>query len=117
MPDQCRGCPLTDRCRGDQVKATAYRQVVLSTHRYHQRQALAYLKTDAFRQDMKLRPTVERIIAALVRYHGARQATGYGLDYADFQLKLAAMAFNLKRWHTLHKQEEKAQRFKPPADA
>jgi IS5 family transposase len=116
MPDQCQGCPLMDKCRGDQVKPTAYRQVFISAYRYEQRQALAYLNTAAFKQDMKLRPTVERIIAALVRYNGARQATGYGLANADFQLKMAAMAFNLKRWHALHLAQQKAQRYKPPKE-
>jgi hypothetical protein len=33
---------------------------------------------------------------------------------ADFQLKMAAMAYNLKRWHTLTTAEEKAHRYKPP---
>lgn len=114
LPDQCQGCPLTANCRGDQVKPTAYRQVFVSDYRYHQRQALAYLQTDACAQDLKRRPTIERIIAALVRYNGARHATGYGLANADFQLKLAALAFNLKRWHTLHRQKQQAQRYQPP---
>ena len=115
-PDQCAGCPLMDKCRGDKVKPTAYRQVFVSDYRYEQRQALAYLDTDAFQQDMKLRPTIEPTIAALVRYNGARQATGYGLAHADFQLKMAAMAFNLKRWHALHLAIQKAQRYKPPKE-
>ena len=47
---------------------------------------------------MKLRPCVERIIAALVRYGGARRARRRGLHKADFQMKMAATAFNLKKW-------------------
>jgi IS5 family transposase len=116
MPGQCAGCPLMDKCRGDKVKPTAFRQVFISAYRYEQRKALAYLTTDAFAQDIKLRPLIERTIAALVRYNGARQATGYGLDNADFQLKMAAMAFNLKRWHALHLAQQKAQRYKPPKE-
>ena len=40
-------------------------------------------------------------IACLVRYNGARHASGYGLLHADFQVRMAALAFNLKRWATL----------------
>jgi hypothetical protein len=116
LPDQCQGCPLTQKCRSDQVKPSAYRQVFISDYRYDQRKALAYLNTDACLQDMKLRPLIERTIAALVRYNGARQATGYGLANADCQLKWAALAFNLKRWHALHLAKHQAQRYRPPND-
>lgn len=94
-----------------------YRQVFISDYTYFQREALAYTKTAAFQEDMKLRPHVERIIAAVTRYNGARRAEAYGLDNADFQLKMCAMAYNLKRWHTLTKEKEKAQRYKPPDPA
>jgi IS5 family transposase len=114
LPEQCHGCPLLDLCRGDQVRPDKYRQVFISDYTYFQRAAIAYTKTDAFLGDMKLRPTVERIIAALVRYNGARHAAAFGMAAADFQLKMAAVAYNLKRWHTLTKAKEKAQRYKPP---
>jgi len=112
--EECRGCPLWDKCRGTDVKPDAYRQVFISDYTYFQREALAYTKTTAFQEDMKLRPHVERIIAAVTRYNGARRAEAYGLDNADFQLKMCAMAYNLKRWHALAKEKEKAQRYKPP---
>lgn len=108
---QCHGCPLVDRCRGDKVKPTAKRQVFISDYTVNQRHALAYLHTAAFQQDMKLRPGVERVIAGLVRYHGARRATGLGLANADYQVRMAALAFNLKHWAVL--QTAKA-RPKPP---
>lgn len=117
MAEDCRGCPLWDKCRGTEVKPDAYRQVFISDYTYFQREALAYTKTAAFQEDMKLRPHVERIIAAVTRYNGARRAEAYGLDNADFQLKMCAMAYNLKRWHTLAKEKEKAQRYKPPDPA
>lgn len=112
---QCQGCPLLDKCRGDAVKPTQYRQVFISSYAYFQRNALAYTKTAAFLADMKLRPHVERIIAALTRYNGARRAVAYGMDQADFQLKLCAMAYNLKRWHKLTRDQQKAQRYHPPS--
>lgn len=116
LPEQCQGCPLWEKCRGDQVKPNRYRQVFISDYRYQQRQALAYIGTDAYKQDMKLRPHIERIIAALVRYNGARRAKARGLANADFQARMAACAFNLKRWAKLQQQEEKdaRRRAKPP---
>jgi len=59
---------------------------------------------------MKFRATIERIIAALVRYNGARRASGYGLRNADFQVRMAALAFNIKRWAVLTKAKEKCRR-------
>ncbi len=112
---QCQGCPLLDKCRGDAVKPHKYRQVFISSYAYFQRDALAYTKTAAFLADMQLRPHVERIIAALTRYNGARRAVAYGMDQADFQLKMCAMAYNLKRWHKLTLEKQKAQCYRPPA--
>ena len=111
---QCQGCPLVDACRGDKVKPTAKRQVFISDYTVNQREALAYLHTAAFQQDMKLRPGIERVIACLVRYNGARRATGLGLAHADYQARMAALAFNLKHWAVL--QTAKA-RTKPPPES
>ena len=104
FPDQCQGCPLTDRCRGDAVAETSHRQVFLSNLALHQRHAIAYLDTPAAAADFAQRHNVERIIAALVRHNGARRARACGLPKVDFQVKLAAVAYNLKRWHTLTRQ-------------
>jgi hypothetical protein len=41
---------------------------------------------------------VEQSIAHLVRYNGARYARRRGQHAADFQAKMCAMAYNLKRW-------------------
>ncbi len=56
-------------------KADTFRQVFISDYRSLQREAIAYTKTAQFKLDMALRPHIERIIAGLVRYNGARQAT------------------------------------------
>lgn len=111
----CQGCPLWDKCRGTEVKPNTFRQVFISDYVYCQRQALAYTKTAAFLVDMKLRPQVERIIAILTRYNGARRAVADGMANADFQLKMCAMAYNLKRWHKLTLAHQKAQRYHPPS--
>ena len=89
---------------------------IASGEKGERREALAYLRTDAFQQDMRLRPAIERIIACLVRYHGARQADGYGLANADYQAHMAAMAFNLKTWVKLINERRKPRRTRPEAD-
>ncbi len=136
---QCQGCPLRQRCRGElpattaaepatlapsqppakpTPKPTAYRQVFISDYRDRQRSAILYTKTDAFQREMRQRAQIERVIASLVRYHGARHATGYGLRNADYQVRMAALAFNLKSWHKLTIDKEKPlKRRKPPPDS
>jgi len=110
LAEQCAGCPLADKCRGDAVKAGSYRQVFISRYQSQQRSAIAYMKTDAFQADMQLRPHIERIIACLVRHNGARETQGFGLARADFQVKMAATAYNLKHWLVLLLERERAQR-------
>lgn len=110
MPDQCHGCPLAAQCRSADAKPTSPRNFFISDYAFHQRQALAYLKTDAFIQDMRLRPAIERIIACLVRYHDARRATSYGVANADYQAHMAAMAFNLRTWVMLTRERRKPKR-------
>ena len=46
----------------------------------------------------KLRATIERIIANLVRYHDARYARRRGLRNCQYQAHMNAMAFNLRQW-------------------
>jgi IS5 family transposase len=135
---QCQGCPLWDACRGPRTetepaeatvtqapalqskrkgpKANSHRQVFISSYRSAQRRAILYTQSDAFKADMKQRPAIERIIAALVRYNGARRAHSTGLANADFQVRMAAVAFNLKRWLVLTLAQEKAQRYHPPPE-
>ena len=117
LPDQCQGCPLAAQCRTAKSKPTSPRNFFISDYAYHQRQALAYLKTDAFTQDMRLRPAIERIIACLVRYHDARRAHSYGLHNADYQAHMAAMSFNLKTWVTLTRERRKPKRARPRDDS
>lgn len=95
---QCRDCPLAAQCRGAQVGSGAMRQVFISDYRPQVEAARAYNQTAEFKAEMKLRPAVERLIAGLVRYNGARNADRRGLANADFQMKMCATAFNLKTW-------------------
>jgi len=107
--DPCADCPVRARCRDPHADPEAMRQVFISDYRVPRSSgyrldvaaARAYNQTDDFTADMQRRPLVERIIAALTRYNGARRARRRGLLNADFQAKLSAMAFNLKQWMKL----------------
>lgn len=107
-PGQCRGCPLLTACRGSEEYPTKRRTVTISDYREARLVAEAYNQTTAFRADLKLRPQVERVIAGLVRYNGARRARFRGLKKVDFQMKMCAMAYNAKRW------VQKRKRKRPP---
>ena len=135
---QCQACPLWDACRAPRAetnsaeelptapstaktkrkgpKADGHRQVFISSYRSAQRRAILYTQSEAFKADMKQRPAIERIIAALVRYNGARRARSTGLVNADFQVRMAAVAYNLKHWLVLTLAQEKAQRYHPPPE-
>ena len=95
---QCAGCPLTQACRGDKLPPKHMRQVFISDHRSVLAKARTYAQTPEYQEDMKLRSTVERHIANLVRYHGARQAQRRGRLKCDYQAKMNATAFNLRQW-------------------
>ena len=95
---RCRGCALWPDCRGHKPTSNALRKVFVSDFRSDVQAARAYNQTAAFLADRKRRPRVERFVATLVRYHGARHARRRGLRAADFQVKGAATALNLKRW-------------------
>ncbi len=95
---QCNGCPLVDACRDDKVPAHNMRQLFISDHRSTLAKARTYAQTPEFKEDLKLRSTIERHIANLVRYHGGRYARRRGLNNCDYQAKMNAMAFNLRQW-------------------
>lgn len=114
--DDCKGCPLWDKCRTPHSKPTASRNVFISDYLYEQRNALAYTKSAEFQSDMAAQPAIERIIAALTRYNGGRQNKGRGVRNADAQARTAAIAYNLKRWCVLTLEKEADACYKPPDD-
>jgi hypothetical protein len=100
---QCRACPLWEQCRTQQPGSSRLRQVFVSDYRREVEAAQRYNTTEQFQLDLKQRPRVERIIAALVRYNGARVAQRCGQFKCDFQAKMNAVAYNLKKWMRLLK--------------
>lgn len=97
---QCQGCPLADKCRGDKLPANHMRQVFVSDHRSVLALARTYAQTADFLADLKLRALIERIVANLVRYHDGRYARRRGQANCDFQAKMNGMAFN-RHYHDL----------------
>lgn len=85
--EQCRACPLAQPCRSDEVPPDNMRQVFVSDHRSVLARARTYALTEAYKEDLKARATIERIVANLVRYHGARYARRRGQSQCDFQAK------------------------------
>jgi hypothetical protein len=85
-------------CRDPETKLDSFRNVFVSNYREILAEAEAYNQTDAFKEKMKLRPRIERVIAEMTRYNGARRAHSQGTMHADFQTKMCATAYNLKLW-------------------
>lgn len=94
----CLDCPIWNQCRTPKSQPTSNRRVFISNYRQQIYQAQRYNQSDAFAQEMKRRPLIERVIFMLTHFDGARRAKGYGLQRADFQVKLAATARNIRTW-------------------
>ena len=108
---QCVGCPLLKQCRGSTQTPTSHKLVFISDYREDWLALKTYSETDAFKDDMKLRPQVERIIAGLVLHNDARRARFRGKQKVAFQAHMCATAYNLKRWVSLLRQKRLG---KPP---
>jgi hypothetical protein len=105
----CQGCryhlsaeqlaakPNQDYCRVPDCKPKSHRQVFISHYRDETLAALDYNQTEQFKQEMKQRLLIERIIFNLTHFFGARYARSTGLPKANFQLSMAAAAFNLRQ--------------------
>ena len=76
----------------------ARRKVFISFYRGQVEAALEYNRTPLFKIEIKERPRVERIIYNLTHIHGARRCRSVGLEKANFQLKMAATAFNIRQF-------------------
>jgi len=113
-PAQCLGCPLLVTCRGTDKQPTTPRNFFVSRHMAFLLALLRYSRTKAFAADMKKRPRIELVIAHLVLFHGARQARFRGTAKVDYQLKMAAMAYNVK-WYLNRRRRQGQHRTTPAA--
>ena len=96
----CQGCRFRSRCR-ENDKPNTPRNVFVSRHYSLVERALAYAETDAFKDEMRFRSHVERMIAIFVLFCGGRQAIFRSTPKVDFQVKMQATMFNLKTWCAL----------------
>jgi len=90
--EQCRGCVHYRQCVSS--KLGKGRSVALHPEEGLLQEARAYQETAAFREDTKLRQTVEHRLARLVQL-GIRQARYFGRVKTRWQLLLAAAVANL----------------------
>ena len=97
-PAKATRCPLWEKCRKPEQGPRAMRQVFISDYRDQVLAADEYNQTDEFKQEMKLRPGVERVIFELTNYNDARDCRRVGKNNADWQARMTATAYNLKHW-------------------
>ena len=90
--EQCRACPHYRQCVSS--KRGKGRSVTLHPEEELLQEARAYQETEAFREDTKLRQTVEHRLARLVQL-GIRKARYFGRAKTKWQLLLAAAVANL----------------------
>jgi len=94
----CGPCDLRDRC----TKAKEKRRVVgIGPAHQELRDAEIYNRTEAFRDDMKLRQAIEGKLSEMKRYHGLTRARYRGLKKVSLQCYFTAVAVNIKRWFKL----------------
>jgi hypothetical protein len=90
--ERCRVCPHYRQCASG--KRGQGRSVTLHPEEELLQEARAYQETAAFREDIKLRQTVEHRLARLVQL-GIRKARYFGRHKTRWQLLLAAAVANL----------------------
>lgn len=93
----CQGCDRRNQCRNPEAKSNSRRSVFVSYYRDYNLAALEYNHTDQFKTEIKQRPIIERIIFNLTNIHGARRAKSTGTPKANFQLRMASTAFNIRQ--------------------
>jgi len=90
--ERCRGCSHYWQCV--QGKRGKGRSITLHPEEALLQEARAYQKTEAFREDVKLRQAAEHRLARLVQL-GIRQARYFGRSKTKWQLLLTAAVANL----------------------
>lgn len=104
----CRGCPFTLDCIG---KGTEKRFTVVN-HLQEYKRAISRINSKKG-QYMKRRrhATVEPVFGVLTQFMGMRKVYTKGINNANKQFKLAAIAYNLKKYLKFeHKKEQIAKR-------
>jgi transposase len=92
---QCRACPLRAQCVAPQT--TGGRTVTKSDYAEHYQAAQHRAQTPAYRAVRREHPRIERKLAELVRWHGARRVRYRGRLRVKIQYLLTAVVVNCKR--------------------
>jgi hypothetical protein len=94
----CRDCPFWNECRGPDSNKSAHSNVFISFFRDQLEAAQLFNQSDTFKQGIKKRMNIERLIYCLTHIYGSRKAHAYGRQKrTDYQLKMQAAAFNLRQ--------------------
>lgn len=108
----CRHCPRAEGCIGDK----GYMSASVSVYHEELKAAAAYNETEAFRLDKAIRAGIEAKFGEGKRFHGMTRAIYRCLEKVDLQVRLTAIALNIKRIFTLL-QEPKASALAEPQAA
>ena len=92
----CAACPLREKCLAKPTQSSG-RTVTKSYYEEEYRAAQAKAKTDEYHRVRREHPRIERKIADMVRWHGARRARYWGRPWVWLQGLLTGIVVNLKR--------------------
>lgn len=99
--EQCANCPHRERCMGkSRGKKNARKLVVGISAALFYEKSLEQ-KTPKFQEKYRKRAAQEWKNGEMKRFHGMARARGWGKRSVSFQVKLTAIAVNLKRIATL----------------
>jgi transposase len=94
---QCAACPLRGQCFAKPETTTSGRTVVKNDYEATYRAARAKAQTPRYQEVRRQHPRVERKLAEMVRWHGARQARYWGRAKNLIQGLLIGLVVNVKR--------------------
>ena len=93
----CGCCKLKQKCT-----VQKRRTITISEHHELLKRAREYNKTDAFKEDMKLRAHIEPKQGEMKRHHGLQRAKYWGLPKMNLQATISAIVVNVKRFVTMN---------------
>jgi hypothetical protein len=94
---QCAACPLRQKCMAKPETTTGGRTVIKNDHEAAYRAAREKATTPRYQEVRRQHPRVERKLAEMVRWHGARQARYRGTAKNRIQGLLIGFVVNVKR--------------------
>lgn len=91
----CKNCIYRDKCIGKNKTTRKVLRVTVNAPKYYKYNQ--FNKTDEFKTEYRKRARIEGKNGEMKRFHGLARATGYGLLAVSKQVKLTAIAVNLKK--------------------